>query len=141
MKHSEEKITWHFILPKESNTRSKHLFRQVVVDDERMAAVVTEELPHGAAGVRREVLKGSGIRGGGAHDNGVLHCVGICQSFDDLRDGRPLLSDGNINAVKLCLLVLAVVEALLVDDGVDGNGRLAASFKKTSYFYLIVYEK
>ncbi len=49
----------------------------------------------------------------------------ISQTLDDLGDGRPLLPDGDVDAVQLLLLVGAVVEPLLVDDGVDGDGGLA----------------
>lgn len=49
----------------------------------------------------------------------------VSQPLEDLRDGGPLLSDGDVDAVQLLLLVVSLVEALLVDDGVDGQGGLA----------------
>lgn len=49
----------------------------------------------------------------------------ISQPLHDLRDSGPLLSDGDVDAVQLLLLIFALVEALLVDDGVDGQGSLA----------------
>ena len=55
----------------------------------------------------------------------VLHGVGVGETLDDLGDGGSLLSDGDVDAVKLLLLVSGLVEALLVDDGVDGDGGLA----------------
>ena len=55
----------------------------------------------------------------------VLHGVGVGEPLDDLGDGGPLLADGDVDAVELLLLVAGVVEPLLVDDGVDGHGRLA----------------
>ena len=45
------------------------LFGQIVENNEGVLAVVTEELAHGAARVRSQVLKGSSIRGGGRNDN------------------------------------------------------------------------
>lgn len=50
----------------------------------------------------------------------------ISQPLQDLGDGGPLLSDGDVDAVQLLLLILALVETLLVDDGVDGQGSLAS---------------
>src|SRR5205085_12699597 len=49
------------------------LLAEVVVDAERVAAVVEEVLGHRAAAVRREVLERRGVRRGGRHDDGVLH--------------------------------------------------------------------
>ena len=36
------------------------------------------------------------------------------------------MSDGDVDAVKLDLLISEVVESLLVDDSVDGDGGLAS---------------
>ena len=45
------------------------LFGEIVEDDEGVLAVVAEELAHGSAGIRRQVLQGSGVgSGGGNHD-------------------------------------------------------------------------
>ena len=55
----------------------------------------------------------------------VLHGVGVGETLDNLGDGGSLLSDGDVDAVELLLLVSGLVEALLVDDGVDGDGGLA----------------
>lgn len=49
----------------------------------------------------------------------------VSQPLYDLSDGGPLLSDGDVDAVQLLLLILSLVETLLVDDGVDGQGSLA----------------
>ena len=96
-----------------------------------MLAVVPEELAHGASGVGSQVLEGSGIGSGGAHHHGVLHGVGVRQPLDDLGDGGSLLADGHVDAVQLGLLVRAVVEALLVDDGIDGDGGLTLKRNNT----------
>ena len=55
----------------------------------------------------------------------VLHGVSVSKTLDNLGDGGPLLTDGDVDAVQLLLLVSGLVEALLVDDGVDGDGGLA----------------
>src|SRR5690606_37087987 len=44
---------------------------------------------------------------------------------DDLRDGRALLADRDIDAIELLALVVAGVGGLLVDEGVDRDGGLA----------------
>lgn len=91
-----------------------------------MFAVVSEVLAHGASGVRSQVLQGSGIRCGSRHHDSVFHGIGICQPLHQLGHGGSLLTDGYVDAVQFLLLLCALVEALLVDDGVDGNGGFAA---------------
>ena len=55
----------------------------------------------------------------------VLHGVSVGEPLHDLGDGGPLLSDGDVDAEELLLVVSGVVETLLVDDGVDSDGGLA----------------
>ena len=100
---------------------SDGLLGQIVEDDEGVHAVVTEELAHGAAGVGSQVLQRSGIGSGGGNDNAVLHGIGVGETLDDLGDSGTLLTDGDVNAIKLLFLVTGIVEALLVDNGVNGN--------------------
>ena len=102
------------------------LLGQVVEDDDGVHAVVAEVLSHGHAGVGGEVLEGGGVGGGGRHDDGVLHGVGVREPLDNLGDGGPLLADSDVDTVELLLGVIGLVESLLVDDGVDGNGSLAS---------------
>ena len=45
------------------------LLGEIVVDDESVHSVVTEELSHGAAGVGSQVLQGGSVRSGGRDDN------------------------------------------------------------------------
>merc|ERR1712205_254938 len=102
------------------------LLGQVVEDDDGVHAVVAEVLSHGHAGVGGEVLEGSSVGGSGRHDDGVLHGVSVSEPLDDLGDGGPLLADSDVDTVELLLGVIGLVESLLVDDGVDGNGSLAS---------------
>ena len=51
----------------------------------------------------------------------VLHGIGVSQPLDDLGHGRSLLTNGDVNAEQLLLIVSCIVEPLLVDDGVNGN--------------------
>merc|ERR1712073_1945 len=105
---------------------SDGLLGQVVEDDHSVHAVVTEVLSHGHTGVGGEVLQGSGVRGGGRDDDGVLHGVGVSKPLHNLSDSGPLLADGDIDTVQLLLGVISLVEALLVDDGINGDGGLAS---------------
>lgn len=50
----------------------------------------------------------------------------ISEPLDNLGDGGSLLTDGDVDAVQLLLLILSVVETLLVDDGINGNGGLTS---------------
>ena len=101
------------------------LLRQIVVEDHRVAAVVAEELAHGAAGVRRQELHRRRIgRGGGDHD-GIFHRAVFLQRVHELRDGGALLPDRDVDAVQLLRLVGAGVDGLLVDDRVDDHRGLA----------------
>merc|ERR1712079_532795 len=101
------------------------LLGQVVEDDDGVHAVVSEVLSHGHARVGGQVLQGSGVRGSGGHNDGVLHGISIGQSLDNLGHGRSLLADGNVDAEQLLLGVSSIVESLLVDDGVNGDGGFA----------------
>ncbi len=49
------------------------LLGQVIVDDERVFAVVEEVLTHRTARIRSDVLHGRAVGGGGGNDDGVLH--------------------------------------------------------------------
>ncbi len=66
-----------------------------------MHAVVTEILAHGAAAERRQVLHGRRIGGGCCNDNGIVERPLLLEDLDELRDGRTLLSDRDIDAVEL----------------------------------------
>ena len=101
------------------------LLGEIVIDDQRVHAIVAEPFAHGAAGERRQELQRRGLGRGGGDDDGVFQRAGIGERLDDLRHGRTLLADGDIDAIELGLLVGAGVDGLLVDDGVDGDGGLA----------------
>ena len=105
---------------------SDGLLGQVVEDDHSVHAVVTEVLSHGHAGVGGEVLQGSGVGGGGRDDDGVLHGVGVSEPLHNLGNSGPLLANGDVDTVQLLLGIVGLVEALLVDDGVNGDGGLAS---------------
>lgn len=91
-----------------------------------MLAVVTEPLAHSASREGSEVLERSGLGGGGSDDDSVLHGIVLLEGLDELGDGGTLLADGDVDTVKLLVLVLAVVPPLLVENGVDGDGGLTS---------------
>merc|ERR1711884_273211 len=105
---------------------SDGLLGQVVEDDHSVHAVVTEVLSHGHARVGGEVLQGSGVGGGGRDDDGVLHGVGVSEPLHNLGNSGSLLANGDVDTVQRRLGIVGLVEALLVDDGVDGDSGLAS---------------
>ena len=52
-----------------------------------------------------------GLGGSGGNDGGVLHGVVLLKGLDELSDGGTLLTDSNVDAVKLLLLIGALVPA------------------------------
>ena len=52
----------------------------------------------------------------------------ISKDLHNVRDGGSLLTDGDVDAVKLLgIFSVGVVEGgLLVDDGIDGDGSLSS---------------
>ena len=103
---------------------------QVVIDNQRIHAVVHEPLAHRCAGIRRDILVGGGIRGRGIHDDGVRHRAGFFEYRYDPGNGGLLLSDGDVDAVQRTVRLVAgrfsrFVEPGLVDDRVYADGRLA----------------
>ena len=101
------------------------LLGQIVIDDHGVHAVVAEVFAHGAAGERRQELHRRRIGRGGGDDDRVFQRALLLQHLDELRDGRALLADRDIDAVQLDLLVGLRVERLLVEDGVERDRGLA----------------
>ena len=101
------------------------LLGQIVVDDQRVHAVVAEKFAHRAAGIGRQILQRRRLGGGCGDDDRVFERAVILQGLDDLRHGRALLADRDINAVELGLFIGAGVDRLLIEDGVDGERGLA----------------
>src|SRR6266849_5108819 len=101
------------------------LFRQIVVDDDGMHAVIAEVFAHGAAGERRDVLHRRRVGSGGCDDDRIFQRALLFQHLDELRHGRALLADRDIDAVQLDLLVGLRVERLLVENGVERDRSLA----------------
>ena len=101
------------------------LLGEVIVNDDRVHAVVAEELAHRAAGKRREELHRRRVGGGGGDDDRIFQRAVLLQHLDELRDRRTLLSDRDIDAIELLALVVALVQRLLIEDGVERDRGLA----------------
>src|SRR5438876_321579 len=101
------------------------LLGQIVIDDDRVHAVVAEIFAHGAAGERRDVLHRRRIRRGGGDDNGIFQRALLFEHLDELGDGGTLLADRDVDAIQLDVLVRLRVERLLVQNGVERDRGLA----------------
>src|SRR5690606_10690747 len=58
-------------------------------------------------------------------DDRIFERAALLQHLDELRHGGALLADGDVDAVELLALVVALVERLLVEEGVEDDGGLA----------------
>src|SRR5437763_10854101 len=90
-----------------------------------MHAVVAEIFTHRAASVGREELQRRRLRRSRGDDDRIFHRAILFERTDDLRDGRALLPDSDIDAVELLALLARRVDVLLVDEGVERDGGLA----------------
>ena len=95
------------------------VLREVVVDHERVPALVEEVLAHRGARERRHPLDRRGLGRGGGDDDRVLHRTLVLEPVVDLGDGRPLLADRDVDADH--------VGVALVQDRVDRDRRLAGA--------------
>ena len=100
------------------------LFREIIVDDHRVHAVVAEIFAHGAAGKRREKLHGGGIGRGCRNDDRIVERAVLLQHFGELHHGRAFLADGHVDTIELDLLVARRVERLLIENGVERDRGL-----------------
>jgi hypothetical protein len=89
-----------------------------------------------------DVLKRGSLRGSGGNDDGVLHGVVLLKGLDELGNGGSLLTNSNVDAVKLLSLVGSLgclsafsasqekhctdlVPPVLVKHGVEGDSGLS----------------
>ena len=98
------------------------LFGEVVIHYQGMAARIAEILADGRPRKRSVILQGRRIGRRGSHHRGVIHGPVLPQRLHDGRHGGTLLADGHIDAVHR---FSGLVGGTLVDDSVDGDGRLA----------------
>ena len=94
---------------------------KIIIDDQRVAAVVAEVLGHRCRGIRRQELHRCRVRRGRGNNDGIFHRAGFFELLNQLRNCGTLLTDRNVDAVQLLALVVAsgVVVGLLVQDRVE----------------------
>ena len=125
-------IPWERLTSWRSSQQKTHLsvrdrlLGQIVVDDQRVHAVIAEVFRHGAPGVRRQKLQRCRIRSRRRDNNRVLQRIFIAQSLHQLRNRGSLLANRDVHAIQLFLFVRAVVHARLVDDRINRNSRLSS---------------
>ncbi len=90
---------------------------EVVVDNKGVLPLLHEFLAHGTASVRGNVLQSRRLRSRGHNHNGMVHGPILLQGGHHASYVGLLLPNGHIYADQ--------VLALLVDDGVNGQGRFA----------------
>ena len=98
------------------------MLAQIIVDDKRVAGVISEILAHGAARIRSQILKRSRLASARRNYDRIIHRAVFFKLFNDLRDGRLLLAD--------CYVYADDILALLIDDSINGDGgfsRLAVT--------------
>src|SRR3982751_115904 len=109
----ERFATWGPPQQKRDFAVRRGVLRQVVVDTQRVAAAVTEELSNRTSGVRSDVLHRRRIRSGSSNHDRVSHGAVLFKSPDDLCHRGSLLPDGNVDTDN--------VLASLVDDRVESE--------------------
>ncbi len=90
---------------------------EVVVDAERVLALVGEVLGHRGAGVGRHELDRRRLVGGRGDDDRVVHRAGFLERLHQLHDRRHALADRDVDGDDVLVLV--------VDDRVDRDRGLA----------------
>ena len=65
------------------------------------------------------------FRSGGRDDDGIFHRIIFFKRFHDLRHGRALLADCDINAIQLGAFIIAIINGFLVQNRVNGDGCFA----------------
>ena len=86
-----------------------------------MPARVAEILANGRSGKRGIILQRRRVRGRSRHHHGVIHGAVLPQRLHNGRNGGTLLADSHVNAVHR---LPGLVRRALVDNGINGNGRL-----------------
>ena len=103
------------------------LLRQIVINNQRMHAIVAEIFTHRAGCIRRQELHWCRIRRRGSHNNRIFQRTLLFQRAHNLRNRGPLLTNRNIDAEQFLAIIIAScrIHRLLVDEGIDRNGGLA----------------
>jgi hypothetical protein len=100
------------------------LLGQIVIDDKGVHTVISEELTESTSGVGGNELEGSSIGSSGGNDDGVLKGVLFSEGLDNVGNGGSLLSNSDIDAVKLLVFITGIEVSLLVEDGINSDSGL-----------------
>ena len=95
------------------------MLRQVVIDDQHVAALKHEGFGDAGRRIRRDVEQARGLVAFGDNDDGVFERLIVAQIGDDLGDRRRPLANGAVDADD--------VLAALIEHRVDGDGGLAGA--------------
>jgi len=93
------------------------VLRQIIINDQDIFALVTEIFRHRAAGIRSDIKHRGRRRSAGQNHGRIFHRPCFFQFSHDIGDFRLFLTDSDIDTFH--------VLPLLVDNGIDSNGRLA----------------
>ncbi len=97
------------------------MFREVVIDNKRVAARVHKVLANSCTSKRREVLHRSWRRSAGVDNNRVLHRASLFKLGNEARGLTFFLADRHVDANRTRFFRLG----FLVENGVYGNSCLA----------------
>ena len=76
------------------------VLRQIVINDQRVHAVIHEPLAHGRAGERREILIRGRVGSRRGDDRRVRHRAFLFENGERARDVGILLADRDVDAIK-----------------------------------------
>ena len=86
---------------------SHGVFGQIIVDDQRVHAVVHEPFAHGRAGERRQILVGGRVGGRGHHDDGVGHRAVLLQVAITRAMFDCFWPDGHVDRIERAIFLVA----------------------------------
>ena len=98
-------------------TVSDRVLGKVVIDNQRVLALIHKILAHCTARIGRDILQRRKLGRRRGDDDSIVHRAVFLQGIHQLRDRRALLPDGDIDAGDTL--------SLLVDDGIGCNDGLA----------------
>jgi hypothetical protein len=111
--------TWRTTKQQRHLTVGNSLLGEIIVENNSVLSVVTEEFSHGTSSVWSKELKRSRVGSGSSDNDAVIHGSLLVELSDKLGNGGTLLSNTNVDACKRLLL------GLLVDNGINGNSGLS----------------
>ena len=126
-----EHVAWIGFAARRTAQQQRHLavcdglLGKVIIDDDGMHSVVAEIFTHGATGKRRQVLHRRRIGSGRRDNDRIVERALLLEHLHELRDGRALLANRNIDAIELDLLVRLRIERFLIEDRVERDRGLA----------------